>query len=293
MTALTAFQIATAVLGLTVAFLGARSLTALTGRRLARVRGRGDIAPVPTDSPLDDAESAQRKVARESIQGQTRALRRLLGPTLLGVTGVLVALPYLEGAPAAVVSLTVGALTVVVGVAARPVVENLIAGVVIAFSKVLNIGDTVIVGEHYGTVEALGPTHTTIKVWDWRRFVVPNTRLLGQEFQNLSLRDDFLWAYIEFTVPYEADLQQVEDIARKAMTDSPFLATYEPPAFWVYQMKPEGAVCWLAGWADSPSDAWSLRHAARMNLIAACREAGISLRFTQQVAMRPPAAPPT
>lgn len=289
MTALTAYQIATAVLGIAVAALGANALTRLTRRRLARVRGRGDVAPVSTESPLDDAAADQRAAARESIQGQSRALRRLLVPTLIGVTGILVTLPYLEGAPAAVVSLAVGALTVVVGVAARPVVENLIAGVVIAFSKVLNIGDTVIVGDHYGTVEALGPTHTTIKVWDWRRFVVPNTRLLGQEFQNLSLRDDFLWAYIEFTVPYEADLRQVETLARKAMTDSPLLATYEPPTFWVYQMKPEGAVCWLAGWADSPSDAWSLRHAARMNLIAACREAGIALRFTQQVAMRPPA----
>ncbi len=181
-------------------------------------------------------------------------------------------------------SVGLGAATVLAGAAAKPFVENLIAGLVMGVSRVLNIGDTVIVREQYATVEDITMTHTTLKLWDWRRLVVPNSQMLATEFLNYSLNDLFIWAYIEFWVDYDVDLDLLEELAREATRQSPYFADYEPPQLWVMDCSKEGVKCWLAGWANSPNDAWYLKSDMRKGLVKAFQRKKIEthrFRITQ------------
>ena len=244
--------------------------------RMQHLRKRSIEEPVPAQTePSEDIPDFE-DVAKKSIENQFTVTRRLVRPLVVVATLVVAVVPFLDQVPAATVSLVVGAITVLLGIAARPAVENAISGLVISYSRTLNLGDTVKIDGHYGTVEDIGLTHTTIKRWDWRRYVLPNSKMLNHDFLNYTLRDGWIWAYIEFWVSLDADLEEVERIAVEGYRSSESLAdTEDPPGFWVLGVEKDAVRCWAAGWADGPGNAWMVNSDARRALVKGLKEAGI------------------
>lgn len=252
-----------------------RSLKRLSGRRLQRLKRRDDLFDLPTDAP--DAEVDEEKNAREQIRLFHKGLKRvfIFIFSLLLIIGV--ALPYFSTLPAAFVSFFLGALTLVIGTAAKPAIENFISGVVLAFSRTINIGDTVLLDkEHYGTIEDLGYTHCVVRTWDWRRYIIPNSEMLNKSFLNYSLHDSFMIAYVEFRVSPTTDLSLVDKLCQELPKNSRYFVPYEEPALWVMGMEKDSILCWCGAWADSPSDAWMLKSDIRNALITAFKENDIS-----------------
>lgn len=236
-------------------------------RSLRQFKEHAAEQPIRTSSPVDDPAAEATKQVAESLAARFSVTRRLIVPIVLVVAGAAMALPFLDMVPAASVSLVVGAVTVVAGLALRPVIENAIAGLVISGSKLISVGDTLTIAGHYGTVEDITTTHTTIKLWDWRRYVLSNSRMLQTEFVNYSLFDQFVWASIEFWVDYTADLDEVERLVVEAAKASTAYADYEEPRFWLIDTTPDAVLCWAAAWANSPGEAWRLKHDMRKNLV--------------------------
>ncbi|NJK90121.1 MAG: mechanosensitive ion channel [Myxococcales bacterium] len=227
---------------------------------------------IPTRTPLDDAASVARGRALESIERQFSVTSKVAIPAILVAVAVLAFLPFLGNVPAAAVTLLAASFTVLAGVAARPLIENAIAGLVISASKLVNLGDTVQLGDIYGTVEDITPTHTTIKVWDWRRFVVPNSQMMQSSLLNLSLYDRFLWARVEFWVSYDADLEAVRREAVALAELAPHFGGFEAPECWVMETGEHAVRLWVAAWARTPSDAWLLSHEIRLGLVSKFQE---------------------
>jgi small-conductance mechanosensitive channel len=146
--------------------------------RKQRLRKRKLQAALETSSPLGNPIAAAREHGLESIEKHFTVTRRVAVPAVIGLAAIATGLPFLADVPAAFLSLVAASVAVLFGIAARPVVENAIAGVVIAHSKLINIGDSIRVDDHYGTIEDVTTTHTTVKLWDWRRYVVPNSAML-------------------------------------------------------------------------------------------------------------------
>lgn len=263
-------------------------------RRVMRRRRERLLSRTISDAVDTELEGNLRRRGIESIQKQFTITRRAAIPLGLTVTVLLASIPLLDRVPAALLSLVVGAITVLLGVASRPFVENVIAGLVISISRVIRIGDTVKIDDWYGTIEDINTTHTTIKLWDWRRYVLPNSRMLTREFTNYSLHDNFVWACLEFWVDPAADLEEVERLAVKAMGSSTALQPYEDPQFWVLGFERDAVKCWVAGWADSPADAWTLRSDAGRSLAAALHLAGIATHRLQVAtdSVAPPVSTP-
>lgn len=250
----------------------------LNRTRIARLRRLADkrrFEAIPTDTPVDDPTTVARNRAYEAIDKQFTVTRRILVPLVVAMTGAAMALPFLDQVPATIVSIVVTAITVLAGVAARPFLENAIAGLVISSSRLINLGDTVKIADFYGTVEDITATHTTIKLWDWRRYVVPNSQMLQSNFLNYSLFDRFIWASVEIWVAYESDVDQVQDIAIEVAGESAYFAGTEEPDFWVLGLDKDGVRCMVAAWANLPSEAWMLTHDIRIGLARAFREEGI------------------
>lgn len=245
------------------------------GLRKRHLEAKNRLDAVATESPVDDPTELAMSRGIESIEQHATVTRRTLVPLIIAVMVLLAAIPLLSKVPATFVSLVVGALTVVGGIAVRPVFENMIAGLVVAFSRQVNIGDTVLIDEHYGTVEDITLTHTTIKLWDWRRYVLPNSRMLQSSVVNLTVVDRFQWAYVEFWVSPSADLEEVAEVARSLPSRSEYYAAHEAPQFWVMEMAKDGIRCWLAAWADSPANAWELRNDMRTALATELRKRGV------------------
>ncbi|QQR90027.1 MAG: mechanosensitive ion channel [Myxococcales bacterium] len=171
--------------------------------------------------------------------------------------------------PSTFVSLLAAVFTIGLGIAARPVLENAIAGLVVSFSRSVSIGDTVEIHGFYGTVEDITVTHTTIKIWDWRRYVVPNSKMLQTEFVNLSLFDAYVWAVIDFWVSYTVDINVIEKCCLQIADRCPFRFPEGESSFWVADTELYGMRCRLAVWAKTPSDAWQVRSFLRQEVGAA------------------------
>jgi small-conductance mechanosensitive channel len=257
-----------------IGFLINRSM-ARSVARVKRLRFR-DLAkahPVPEEIevPLED----QRKEAIESVDSQFSIIRRTFFTVFFIVWCVLALFPFLGKFSASVISLLGAGGAVLIGIAARPLLENLIAGYVVTFSKQFRRGHTVMIDGEYGTIEDITPTHTKVKLWDWRRYLVPNSKMLTKEVLHYSSKEGYIWARIRFRVGYDADMDQVRACAIGAAGESTLLVGDEDPQLWVMNMEMQSIECWLAMWVANPADAWQIRVEVAEKLVKCFRESGI------------------
>jgi hypothetical protein len=100
-----------------------------------------------------------------------------------------------------------GVAGLVVGMAARPALSNLIAGVQIALTEPMSIDDIVIVEGEWGRIEEVNTTYVVICTWDLRRLIVPLTYFMEKPFQNWTRASTNLigsvFIYADYTVPVE------------------------------------------------------------------------------------------
>lgn len=254
-----------------------RTLAFLHSARRSRLRlieKRRRFEAVPTETPIDHPKQVSLERGVESIQSHFSVMRRLLVPTIAATTLLLALVPFVAETSASIVA---AVLAVLAGLALRPFLENAVAGMVISSSRLVRIGDTVRIDDWYGTVEDITATHTAVKVWDWRRYLVPNSRMLQSAFFNYSLFDTYQWVYIEFWVAPDADIDEVKALAVQIPSRSSYFSAKEEPAFWVIRIERDAICCWLAAWADSPSAGWALANDLRTDLLREFRRRDIPL----------------
>jgi small-conductance mechanosensitive channel len=105
-----------------------------------------------------------------------------------------------------------GVAGIVAGLAARPVLGNLMAGVQIAMTQPIRLYDAVIVEGEYGTIEEIGSTFVTVKLWDLRRMVVPLSYFIEKPFQNWTReRSSSLIGSVILYVDYCAPVALIRD----------------------------------------------------------------------------------
>ena len=100
-----------------------------------------------------------------------------------------------------------GVAGIVVGLAARPLLSNLIAGMQIAMTQPIRIDDAVVVEGEWGTVEEITATYVVVRLWDLRRLIVPLTYFIEKPFQNWTREgagpDRQRLLYVDYTAPVD------------------------------------------------------------------------------------------
>ena len=101
-----------------------------------------------------------------------------------------------------------GVATLVLATALKPTVENLLAGLQIAFTEPIRIDDVVIVQGEWGRIEEITTSYVVVCIWDLRRLIVPLSYFIENPFQNWT-RDhsDLLgtaFLYTDYSVPVAA-----------------------------------------------------------------------------------------
>ena len=226
-------------------------------------------------APMANPNESFRSRALENLGSQFSIIRKTFLSLFLLIWFIAAVLSFLGGLPAGAVSLFGAAGAVLVGIAARPLLENIIAGYVVSFSKQFYTGDTVMMDGEYGTIFDITPTHTVINLWDWRRYIVPNSAMLTKEIINYANRDNLLWARLVFHVAYGTDLDFVRERAVTLARGSPYYAGDDDPKLWIMGMGKESVECWLAMWTRGPADAWAIRTEVADQLIREFAKAGI------------------
>ena len=85
-----------------------------------------------------------------------------------------------------------GLAALAVGAAAQPALKSLIAGLQMAITEPVRIGDLVVVDGHTGRVEEIRMSYVIVRCWDDRAVMVPTIRFLDQTFENWSRRNEAL-----------------------------------------------------------------------------------------------------
>lgn len=157
-------------------------------------------------------DTATNMEARKHVT-QVRILKRACNVLVTLIT-VAAALMAFEPVRQFGVSLfaSAGAAGLVVGLAARPVLSNLIAGIQLAITQPIRINDSVVVEGEWGTIDEITATYVVVRIWDLRRLVVPLSYFMEKPFQNWTRDSTQIIGAVTFQLDYTAP---VDDIRAK------------------------------------------------------------------------------
>lgn len=155
-------------------------------------------------------------LARKHVT-QTRILQRVAA-TLIVVMTIAFALMTFPGVRQYGVSLlaSAGAAGIIAGLALQPFLTNLIAGIQIATAQPIRIDDAVIVEGEWGWIEEISSTYVVVKLWDWRRMILPLSYFIQKPFQNWTRENASLIGtamfYVDYSAPVEAMRRKLHEI---------------------------------------------------------------------------------
>ena len=170
---------------------------------------------------LVDWRMSRRELPPEAVT-RYRVLRRSLMSAII-VVGILSALLVIPQVRAVAEGLLASSaiIGIVVGLAAQRPLANFVAGVVIAFTQPLRLGDQVTVDDVDGTVEEIGLTYTFIRTADNARLVIPNEKLASDTILNSTIVNPEKLAEITVQVALDRDLEAVVDLLRNETAGDP------------------------------------------------------------------------
>jgi small-conductance mechanosensitive channel len=114
-----------------------------------------------------------------------------------------------------------GVTGLIVGLAARSTLTNLIAGIQIAVTQPLRLDDVLIVENEWGRVEEITLTYVVLRIWDLRRLIIPINYFIEKPFQNWTRVSANLigsvYLYMDYTVPVRELRDELQNILQGSM----------------------------------------------------------------------------
>lgn len=104
-----------------------------------------------------------------------------------------------------------GIAGIAVGIAARPVLSNLIAGLQIAFTQPIRLDDVVVVEGEWGRIEEIDLFYVVVRIWDLRRLVVPLSHFIEKPFENWSRRTTQIIGQVYWSLDYRAPIAAMRE----------------------------------------------------------------------------------
>ena len=167
------------------------------------------IVAVSLLAKLIDWRISRRHLPPEAVT-RYRVLRRTLFAVIVfvGVMSALLVIPQVRAIAGGVLASS-ALIGLVIGFASQRTIGNVVAGILIAISQPLRLGDEVEVEGTQGVVEEIGLTYTWIRTRDNDRLVVPNERLASEPIRNSTIRSSSTLAEASVQVPIGAKLREV------------------------------------------------------------------------------------
>lgn len=140
------------------------------------------------------------------LHTQVSVLARIMAVLvwLVGLAVALMTFPQVRQVGASLLA-SAGIAGLVLGIAARPIAENLLAGIQLAFTEPIRLDDVVVIEGQWGRIEEITPTYVVVKIWDDRRLVVPLSYFITQPIENWTRTSSALlgtvFLYTDYTVP--------------------------------------------------------------------------------------------
>ncbi len=198
---------------------------------------------------------------------QLRVLRRTINVLILLVT-LGFALMSFSSVRQFGISLfaSAGVAGLAVGLAARPLLSNLIAGIQIALAQPIKLDDVVVVDGEWGRIEEFTATYVVVRIWDLRRLIVPLSYFLEQPFRNWTYTSSQILGQVHLYADYTLPIQPVREKCLELIKANPL---WDGGVAVLQVVGAEANVIQLRALMSSAdsSKSWDLRCAVREQLI--------------------------
>jgi small-conductance mechanosensitive channel len=171
------------------------------------------------------ARLIDRRIARRDLPPEAMTRYRILRRTVtiaiffVGVLSALLVIPQVRAVAGGLLASS-AVVGIVVGFAAQRTLGNFVAGVLIAFTQPVRLGDEVTIGDTEGVIEEIGLTYTFVRTEDDDRLVIPNEKLASDTIRNSTIRSREKVAEISVQVPLGKDLGAVVDRLQRLTDDA-------------------------------------------------------------------------
>ena len=168
---------------------------------------------------LIDRRIARLQLAPEAIT-RYRVVRRSVTATIMfvGLLSALLVIPQVRAVAGGILASS-AVIGIVVGFASQRTLGNFVAGLLIALTQPLRLGDEVVIEDIEGIVEEIGLTYTFVRTEKGDRLVIPNEKLASDTIRNSTIRSREKVAEISLQVPLGRDLGAVVDRLRSLVED--------------------------------------------------------------------------
>lgn len=156
------------------------------------------------------------------IQTQTRLITRTLASTavLVGVGLGLLTFPGVRNIGASLLA-SAGIAGLVIGIAAKPILGNLLAGLQLALAQPIRMDDVVVVEGEWGRIEEIGSAYVVVALWDQRRLVLPLQYFIEKPFQNWTRTTSEILGAVSLWTDYGMPLEPLRAELRRICEASP------------------------------------------------------------------------
>ncbi|MAN58880.1 MAG: mechanosensitive ion channel protein [Flavobacteriaceae bacterium] len=161
-----------------------------------------------------------------------------------------------------------GVATVILGIAAQNTLGNIFAGLQIAITKPVRVGDTVIIKDDWGNVEEIGFTYLVVRTWDLRRLVVPLRYVISNIFENWSMTSSHQVRPIILHADYRVDVGKIRTKFEELLKNSEKWDEENPPVVQVVDTSEESIQLRALCSAKDAQTAWELHCELREKLVA-------------------------
>jgi small-conductance mechanosensitive channel len=195
---------------------GVLFIAAVTWLLMSAVSGVAD--GVLSRHSLDVADNLHARRVQTQAQVLARTLMGLI--LVIGVSVALMTFPGVRQVGASLLA-SAGVAGLVAGIAARPVLGNLIAGLQIALAQPIRIDDVLVVEGEWGRVEEITGTYVVLRIWDLRRLIVPLQWFIEHPFQNWTRSSSTVIGSVFVWVDYGMPIEPLRAEARRICEASP------------------------------------------------------------------------
>jgi small conductance mechanosensitive channel len=163
---------------------------------------------------LIDRRIARTELAPESIT-RYRVVRRSVTTAIffVGLLSALLVIPQVRAVAGGLLASS-AVVGIVVGFASQRTLGNFVAGLLIAFTQPVRLGDEVVVEDTPGVVEEIGLIYTFVRTENGDRLVIPNEKLASDTIRNSTIRSREKVAEISVQVPLGSDVGALVDRLR-------------------------------------------------------------------------------
>jgi small-conductance mechanosensitive channel len=181
------------------------------------------------------------------------------------------------------IAIIFSALSVGIGFGLQTLVNNLVSGLIIAFEKPVNVGDSVDINGQSGIMKSIGFRSSVVSTFDGSDVIIPNGDLLNAHLINWTLGDTKRRVEVLVGVAYGTDIEKVKGLLLNIVENDERILHFPGPTILVKEFAASSIDFRVLFWIDSAYNLWTgVKSDVLEQINIGFKKEGIEIPFAQQ-----------